>query len=138
MNIVDNKDLPPITKEQKEALIRALKAGRIPWSVSLMKRAGIEYEDIFPNGMMPPLVKSHHDVQLGYVEEKHNSDPADRYIAMIHQLAMMHGYESKFITEKMITSETFKKQVDDVVETIKNGGTINIMLDDLNFLKEED
>lgn len=137
MNITDSKNLPPITEEQKEVLVRALKAGRIPWSNALMKRAGIKYEDIFPDGMMPPMVKAQHDVELGYVEEKHNDDPADRYIMMIHQLAMMHGYKSEFITEKMTTSETFRRQVDDVVETIKNGGTINIMLDDLNFLKEK-
>lgn len=136
MIIVEEDKVPEITLRQKIALVNAVRSGRLPWSETLMARAGLKYEEVFADGLLPPLIKAQHDVELGYVPDPEREDPADRYTIMIQQLAQMHGYDPELVTEKITTSETFKNRVNEVVKIVSEGGEVKIMLSDLDFLKE--
>lgn len=128
---------PEITPEQRESLLSAVRAGRLPWAPSLMKRAGITHEEAFPDGKQPIIQNQKmHDVELGHVTEP--NDPEDRYTVMVIRLAMMHGYSEKEITEKITNSETFKEKLKEVRKKITDGKEVIIGMEDLDFLKEEE
>lgn len=137
-NIVEEKDLPPITPEQRAALIKLVRKGAIPFAPKLMARANITPEECatpyarFREEIYQELKNRGYNV-TDWQSKLREISPVDAYIMDVIDLGRSYGYPRNIIMNRITTSERFHEMID----LIKKGGkAVKVTAEDLRFIAE--